>query len=66
MATDLPEIEDIRRVTYNPDDVIVVRLKGRADVRTIQRAADQVRGAFPDQKILVLDESASLDVVAPE
>lgn len=63
--SDLPEIEDIRRVTYNPDDVIVIRLQGRASMYTTQRVVDQLRAAFPAQKIVVLDEGIALDVVGP-
>jgi hypothetical protein len=63
---DLPEIEVVRRVTYSPDDVIVVRLKGAATAEDLHRLWATVREAFPTQRVLVLDDCATLDVVSPE
>ena len=60
------EVKDIRRVTYNPNDVIVVRCATRITPEVAQAMKDRLRDAFPTQKIVILDPSVELDFVAPE
>jgi len=64
---ELPEIEEIRRVSLKPGDVLVVRLLNRMASRAL---ADMVRvhvgHHFPGHTVLVLDQASTLEVVSPE
>ena len=64
--SDLPEVEDITRITYRPDDVIVARLKHPISSWEAGRHLhDQLAAAFPEQQILIVDPSCKLEVMAP-
>jgi len=64
---DLPPIRDIVRITYNPDDVIVVRFVGRQRIsnEVAQQVKERMRSAFPVQEIVVTDEDWVFDVITP-
>jgi hypothetical protein len=63
--TDLPEIQDIVRVTYNPDDVIVARVKRLSSWEAGRLLHERLTAAFPLQRIVILDSAVELEVMAP-
>jgi hypothetical protein len=64
--SELPPIRDIVRITYNPDDVIVVRCVGRHIPEQVAQAVkEHMRSAFPVQEIVVTDEDWVIDVMTP-
>lgn len=65
MDDGLPEVLDAKRVTYNPDDVIVLRCSGRISQDQASQMEARLRTAFPTQELLILDSALTLDVIAP-
>jgi predicted RNA-binding protein associated with RNAse of E/G family len=63
---ELPEIEDIKRITYNPDDVIVVRANRHLHQEVAERIKKQLEVYFPSQQIIVLSDDLRIEVMAPE
>lgn len=63
--TDLPEIQDVVRVTYNPDDVIVARVKRLPSWEAGRLLHERLAAAFPLQRIVILDSAVALEVMAP-
>lgn len=65
--SDAIELEDIKRLTLNPDDVLVVRFVDRMPRDHIVRLVEMVRTELPHHnKVLVLDGGASLDILTAE
>jgi hypothetical protein len=64
-VSDLPEVQDIVRVTYRPDDVIVARVKRLLSYDEALTLRDRLRERFPDQQILIVDPTVDLEVMAP-
>jgi hypothetical protein len=59
------EITDLQRVNLQPGDLLAVRLKGRVTAQQAAAVTAIVRGwAGGDVPVLVLDDGASLEVVA--
>lgn len=58
------ELETIKKVTLNPEDIVVVRCHQL--IRTEERAQylDNLRAFFPDNKCILLDGGMELDVIA--
>jgi hypothetical protein len=61
----LADIEDVKRITFNPDDVILVRCKHAVSAETNQRIKDYLRTAFPVQEVVVVGGPITLDVMTP-
>jgi hypothetical protein len=64
-VSDLPEVQDIVRVTYSPSDVIVARVKRLLSYDEALTMRDRLRERFPDQQILIVDPTVDLEVMAP-
>lgn len=62
----MPGIEDIKRVTYNPGDTLVVRLLGRLSRADADKVRSYVEPFFPGARILVIDEVTEITVMAPD
>ena len=63
----LPEITDLQRVNLQPGDRLVVRLRGRATAQLAETLRAIVRDwAGEGVPVLILDDSASLEVVAAD
>jgi hypothetical protein len=60
---DLPEITEIRRVALSPGDVVVARLKGRISQAAADSVSQRLKGAFPDNRVVLLDGRIDLDIV---
>ena len=63
---ELPEVEDIKRVTYNPLDTIVLRVRGTLSADAADRLRYQIASQFRGHKVIVLDSGMTLDVLAPD
>lgn len=65
-----PQLEDrgeIRRMHLGPDDTLVVRYDHRIRPDALAFIAARLRDIFgEDQKILVLDHGADVDVLTPD
>jgi hypothetical protein len=64
--SELPEIQDLKRITYSPDDVIVARVGRPVSAEEADRLNTQLQAAFPGRKVLVIGPTVEVDVVAPE
>ena len=61
------EITDVQRVNLQAGDRLVVRLRGRATTQLAATVRAIVRDwAGEDVPVLILDDSASLEVIATE
>lgn len=60
------EIEDITRVSLNEGDVLAVKAKGNVAVQQLDSVKRRLKGVFPDNKVLVIDDRLSLSVVGPD
>ena len=63
---ELPEVEDIKRITYNPLDTIVLRVRGTLSADAADRLRYQIASQFRGHKVIVLDSGMTLDVLAPD
>jgi hypothetical protein len=64
--SELPEIQDLKRITYSPDDVIVARVGRPVSAQEAHQIKTQLQDAFPGRKVLVIDPTVEIDVAAPE
>ncbi len=62
----VPEVEDIKRITYNPLDTIVLRVRGTLSADAADRLRYQIASQFRGHKVIVLDSGMTLDVLAPD
>ena len=61
------ELEDIKRLTLGPDDVLVIRVPDRMPAQSIQALGMGVKAALPHgNKVLILDAGMTLDVLTPD
>lgn len=64
---DLPEIESVERLTLGPDDTLVVRLdRSPTSAYEADQLRQQVRAITAHERVLIVDRSVDLIVVAPE
>jgi hypothetical protein len=69
---ELPEVTELERITFNPDDVIVARVKRSPGTYPLANATalslrDRLREFFPVQKIIVIDDDkVKIEVMTPE
>lgn len=59
------EIESIKRVTLNPNDVLVVSASAPISAESAKMLKDRFRDAFPDNTVVVLDNRINLTVMGP-
>ena len=64
--SELPEVEDIKRITYNPLDTIVLRVKEQLSAEAADRLRYQIASQFRGHRVIVLDGGMTLDVLAPD
>src|SRR2546428_6476703 len=60
------QIEDVKRLTLNPGDVLVVHIPFQAEVGTLRDMARQMEAFLPGNKVLVIAQGVELEVVGPE
>jgi hypothetical protein len=64
--TDLSELGEVVRAYLGPDDVIVLRSQWKLSDEAKDSMTEKLRGVFPDNKIVVLDEGLDLMLVGPD
>lgn len=57
------KLKDVKRLRLNPGDSLVVRLGEELTEEDIQRAMDNLKEVFPDNKILILGRDYELEVL---
>jgi hypothetical protein len=66
MSDLLDDLEEVRRLTVRPGDVLVFRFKHALPQERIHRIGEYLKAKLGDDvKILVLDGGTSLDVLEP-
>jgi hypothetical protein len=62
------DIEDVKRLTLGPDDILVLQVKGRVSREQEVRMRTCFSNLLPTlkNKIMVVDESVTLAVLVPE
>lgn len=62
------DIEDVKRLTMGPEDILVMQVKGHITTETADRIKRSVSDGYPSlkNKIMVLDDSMSLAVLVAE
>jgi hypothetical protein len=59
------QIEDVRRLVINPGEIVVLRI-ANVSPEIAQEILAQVRAGFPDVRWLVLPNTITIDVIAPD
>ena len=57
------ELEDLKKVSVNSGDVLVLRTKRVLSSHQTQQLKDKLLSAFPDNKVLVLSDGLELLIV---
>ncbi|SFM00560.1 hypothetical protein SAMN03159423_4865 [Bradyrhizobium sp. NFR13] len=62
------DIEDVKRLTLGPKDILVVKVDGHLSTEMTARLKSQHLSGFPglENKIMVLDRTTSLAIVEQE
>lgn len=64
---DLPEITEVKRITPQPGDRLVVRLKSWSSESEAQECSDRVRGILDwHGPLLVIGPDVDVEVIGPE
>lgn len=62
----IESVESIKQLDAKPDDIIVLKVKGRPRTDVLHRIKESIETKFPDIKFLVVDESVDLEVIRRE
>ena len=65
-AVDLTDVAEIERLALRPGDAIVYKHPRRLDRHDYDYVSEQLKTAFPDRKILILEDGADLAVLRAE
>lgn len=57
------DIEDVKTLTLQPGQTLVVQLKTKFPVDVAARLRDQFSGLFPDNPVLIIDSDMELMVI---
>lgn len=59
----LPEIEEVRRISLKPGDVLLVRVDREISAAEAQQIKDIVQPKFPANEVLIADQRADFEVI---
>lgn len=61
-----PKLRDVRRLRLAPDDYVLVTLREALPLRNWEGYIQYLQRVFPDNRIVVLQNDAKLEVITPE
>jgi hypothetical protein len=57
-----PKVREVQRVRLEPDDVVVLKLQDKLTRDGLERILADVKRAFPDNRVAVLEDDMALTV----
>lgn len=61
-----PKAQEIKKVEVKPSDILVVTCKDRLSCEGFKRLHDNVKSAFPENKVVILDQGFSLEIISKD